>query len=124
MPRPLSPAALARLDRMLATREAELGATLRASAAARPEAAPTQVDDFKQVASDEAQGLVDDAAAAIAAAELDDVLAARHRMAHGGYGECLDCGEPIDERRLLARPAAPLCAACQAQLERSVALRH
>jgi DnaK suppressor protein len=123
MTTPLSRATLERLDRLLAGREAELDAMLQAGAAARPEAGPTQVDDFKQMAADEAQHLVDDAAAARAAAELDEVLAARHRIAHGGYGTCLECGEPIDERRLLAQPAAPLCAGCQAQLERAAALR-
>ena len=36
----------------------------------------------------------------------------------GDYGLCRECEEPIGYRRLLARPAAPFCLACQRANER------
>ncbi len=46
------------------------------------------------------------------------MVAALRRVDEGSYGLCLDCGEPIDERRLAALPATPFCTACQAIHER------
>lgn len=108
----------ARMDRRLQIREAELRDLIAAEAdLMRHEHDRNEVTDRKGVADDEAQALVDDALATRAAAELDSVLAARSRIAHGTYGACLSCGEPIDERRLLALPAAAHCTRCQADLE-------
>ncbi|MCA1982426.1 TraR/DksA family transcriptional regulator [Nocardioides nematodiphilus] len=42
-------------------------------------------------------------------AEIDAALA---RLDAGSYGVCEQCGEPIAEARLEARPAARLCIAC------------
>ncbi len=39
------------------------------------------------------------------------VLAALGRIATGTYGTCTVCGEPIEEARLAADPAAPTCRA-------------
>jgi DnaK suppressor protein len=36
----------------------------------------------------------------------------------GGYGICNNCGQPIDYRRLKARPTAVLCIDCQRKQER------
>lgn len=36
----------------------------------------------------------------------------------GNYGECRRCEEPIGYARLQARPEAPFCIGCQAELER------
>ena len=33
------------------------------------------------------------------------------------YGQCLECGEPIAERRLRAKPHAALCVECQREEE-------
>jgi DnaK suppressor protein len=41
---------------------------------------------------------------------IDEALA---RIADGSYGTCIDCDEPIDERRLEAVPEAARCTACQ-----------
>ena len=38
---------------------------------------------------------------------------AQDRLMDGRYGSCLDCGDQIDSKRLLADPAASLCIACQ-----------
>jgi DnaK suppressor protein len=77
-----------------------------------------EVGDFKDAAAEESIANVDQAQAAHAAQELGQVQAALRRVADGTYGECLDCGDPIDLRRLAALPATPYCAACQSVHER------
>ena len=47
-------------------------------------------------------------------ADIDQALL---RMDEGGYGICVRCGLPIDERRLEALPTARYDAACQAAIE-------
>lgn len=42
--------------------------------------------------------------------QIDAALA---RIAAGSYGTCLECEEPIDERRLESLPEAELCTVCQ-----------
>ena len=39
--------------------------------------------------------------------------------AHGGYGLCEDCHQPIGEERLAALPTSTRCVACQAAWEHS-----
>ena len=56
----------------------------------------------------QAQALLDQAVAALG--ELD---AARERQRAGTYGDCADCGEPIGDERLAARPAALRCIRCE-----------
>ncbi len=36
----------------------------------------------------------------------------------GAYGKCESCGEPIEAKRLLARPVASLCIDCKDEQER------
>lgn len=50
--------------------------------------------------------------------ELRDVEAALQRFSRGTYGNCIDCGEPIQPARLAVNPAASRCAACQIAYER------
>lgn len=47
--------------------------------------------------------------------EIDDAL---RKFADGTYGRCATCGQPIAEKRLLARPEATHCIECQSKLER------
>ena len=47
-------------------------------------------------------------------ADIDQALM---RIDEGGYGICLRCEQPIDERRLEALPAARYDAACQTLIE-------
>lgn len=49
---------------------------------------------------------------------LQQVDAALRRLADDSYGECANCGDAIDPRRLEAKPEAPLCVACQSARER------
>lgn len=43
---------------------------------------------------------------------------ALQRIEEGTYGYCEECGEPIEEGRLLAKPFAVLCVRCQEEKER------
>jgi DnaK suppressor protein len=47
-------------------------------------------------------------------ADIDQALL---RMDEGGYGMCVRCSKPIDERRLEALPTARYDAVCQAAIE-------
>jgi len=108
---------LSRFSALLAQREAELRAVLRAAADVAEHASDVsegEVVDFKDMAVEETQAVVEQAKAGQAAHELEQMVAARRRLADGSYGECLDCGEPIDVRRLMALPATPYCTHCQA----------
>ena len=40
------------------------------------------------------------------------------RIDSGEFGECEDCGEPIGEARLKARPVTTLCIECKTEQER------
>jgi len=44
--------------------------------------------------------------------ELQRIAAALRRLDSGEYGDCQDCGEPIDVRRLEMDPGATLCIRC------------
>jgi len=46
--------------------------------------------------------------------KIDEALA---RMDAGTFGECEDCEEPIEPRRLEARPMSTLCIACKEKQE-------
>jgi DnaK suppressor protein len=67
---------------------------------------------FELDAVDLAQSLRDDA-------ELKRIDAALARLADGSYGECPDCGDPIDAARLHAEPTALRCTNCQIRFERT-----
>lgn len=117
----------ARFSQSLATREAELSGILRAvdqRSEASGQAARNEVEDFKDVANEQTQSVVDDAQAEQAAHELEQVLAARQRLADGSFGICLDCGMPLDLRRLDVLPWTPCCTACQATREKAQPARH
>jgi DnaK suppressor protein len=107
------------LAAMLRLRAAELRALLLQHAGAAVGASdPPDVLDFKDVAAEDRQALIDEVTLAHASAELHQIVMALRRVDDGSYGECQDCGEPIDERRLFAMPATPFCTACQAIHER------
>jgi DnaK suppressor protein len=60
----------------------------------------------------------ENAAVAREVRELRDIEAARVRIADGEAGACVDCDEEIPFARLLARPTAARCVACQERHER------
>jgi DnaK suppressor protein len=52
------------------------------------------------------------------AAEVQLLRHALAKFEDGSYGLCEMCGQPIGESRLLAKPEAKLCIACQTRAER------
>ena len=102
----------------LRQRQAELRATLQAAVDQASGAMPGDVLDFKDVAAEDTRAQIDEVAQAHAAGELEQIAAALRRVDAGTYGQCEDCGEVIDERRLRALPATAFCTACQAIHER------
>ncbi len=50
--------------------------------------------------------------------ELKLIDGALVRIERGEYGACIDCGEPISERRLENFPYAARCIVCQEALEK------
>jgi len=50
--------------------------------------------------------------------QLRAVSDALNRIEHGSYGTCADCGAPIPEGRLDARPEAARCVNCQGKRDR------
>jgi DnaK suppressor protein len=104
----------------LAQREAELSAILRASDALTEglaEERSGEVVDFKDVAEQQSEAMLNEAKAENAAHEFEQVLAAQRRLENHSYGLCLRCGEAIDLRRLQAMPEATYCTSCQAAYE-------
>jgi DnaK suppressor protein len=59
-----------------------------------------------------------EAVLALARRQRSDVLAALQRIDLGTYGTCVDCGGPVPEGRLEAKPEAARCVACQGKLDR------
>lgn len=53
---------------------------------------------------------------------LRQIHAALARIDAGTYGYCLECGEPIPEKRLHALPWAPHCIECQELLDEQLRL--
>src|SRR6516164_1057765 len=51
--------------------------------------------------------------------KVDEAL---RRIEEGSFGECEECGEDIELRRLEARPTATLCVSCKEEQERKEVL--
>ncbi len=118
-----APALVAHFSQALAQREQELRAMLSGGTLDQGNG-QHEVTDFKDVAAEQSAAAVNDVKAEHLAQELEQVLAARRRLQEHTYGLCLDCGEPIDPRRLEALPATPYCTACQAAHERPASVRR
>jgi RNA polymerase-binding protein DksA len=50
---------------------------------------------------------------------LSSINQALERVENGGYGDCLNCGQPISRDRLEAVPHAVLCITCKANEEKA-----
>ena len=109
---------LRQLTSQLRERQVELRTLLQAAnGAGMADEGAGEVVDFKDMAAEDTRAVVDEVAHAHAAEELAQIAAALRRVEAGSYGQCEDCGEPIDERRLAALPAARFCTDCQAIVE-------
>jgi DnaK suppressor protein len=49
--------------------------------------------------------------------QLGLVRQALERLHDGSFGECMQCGQPIGDKRLEALPWTPYCIACQEKIE-------
>jgi DnaK suppressor protein len=58
------------------------------------------------------------AAVELVVAQRTEVLAALVRVDDGSYGRCVDCGNPVPDARLDARPATSRCVPCQSKRDR------
>jgi len=80
------------------------------------------VADYPQDPADAGTNLAesDRAEAILAAAKARRVLIveALARLDDGSYGLCFDCGRPVPEGRLEAKPEAARCVTCQAKRDR------
>jgi DnaK suppressor protein len=54
---------------------------------------------------------------------ISKIKEALERIEDGTYGLCEACGEPIGEKRLLARPVTTLCIDCKARQEKQERVR-
>jgi DnaK suppressor protein len=83
---------------------------------------PASRADFPQDDADAGTSLAEggraEAVLASAMSQRTQILAALGRIQDGSYGTCADCGRPIPEGRLEARPEASRCVACQSKRDR------
>jgi DnaK suppressor protein len=59
-----------------------------------------------------------EAAVESARVQRSEVMAALARVQDGSYGKCVDCGQPVPEGRLEARPTTARCVPCQGKRDR------
>jgi DnaK suppressor protein len=69
-------------------------------------------DDFEEQAADLDDDVVLMSLSRAGRTEANLIAAALKRIEDGTYGKCMDCGEDIPERRLLALPEAERCVRC------------
>jgi len=116
---PASPAA-AHVRAALREREARLRAEVDATRS-RADADPLRVARESTDRGEEAEAQVEngisDAEVARDVGELRAIAEALARLEAGQYGQCKDCDELIDERRLAAEPFAVRCTTCQGRFE-------
>lgn len=55
--------------------------------------------------------------------EILNIDEALERLRQGQYGQCLECGEPIDIERLELRPYTRFCIACKTRMEKEESLK-
>lgn len=86
------------------------------------------VTDYPQDPADAGSNLAEsDRAEAILTAAKQRrllVLDALARLDGGKYGQCVDCGKPVPEGRLEAKPEAARCLACQSKRDGRDRLRR
>ncbi len=109
------------LAELLHERQAELRARLTRLEDEAQEMGEDSRPRYSNHPADEAVDLLDragrDAVARVLLDDMAQVDRALDRLAHGSYGLCDDCGQPIPPKRLEARPTATLCVSCQAKRE-------
>jgi DnaK suppressor protein len=109
-----------RLERMLA----DLDSTARTLEAEGAGDTSSELSHLDQHPADEASQVADRqveaAVLGTVAGQRAAVTEALRRLDAGSYGVCVDCGRPIPEGRLAARPEAVRCVEDQAKHEAAV----
>ncbi|MGV9308567.1 MULTISPECIES: TraR/DksA family transcriptional regulator [unclassified Nonomuraea] len=100
-----------RLEGMLAELDRSIGVLRGDPVAVADRSAADAGSDLTD--SDRAQAML-----SVATAHRGAIVAALKRLDEGTYGDCVDCGRPVPEGRLEARPEAARCVQCQAKRER------
>jgi len=72
---------------------------------------PVSEDFSEQAVEREGEEVLEDLGAA-GLQEIRMIEAALDRIAHGTYGICVVCGDPIGEERLDVLPQTPMCRDC------------
>jgi RNA polymerase-binding transcription factor DksA len=98
-----------RFEKMLQEREAYLARTLER--VERELVEPASKDDEERATEREGDEVLESLGSA-SVSELRAVRAALKRIREGTYGECVNCGDEIAERRLEIIPHAARCARC------------
>jgi DnaK suppressor protein len=118
----LTPQNIKTLTDLLDKRELTLQQEVRAAKEAeadRPGAISPQVDDEVAGGQEHLMRGIQHVELLRDQEELREIENARERLAHGSYGECVDCTKDIPFARLQAQPMAARCIACQEKYERT-----
>ncbi|MEV0346330.1 TraR/DksA C4-type zinc finger protein [Nonomuraea sp. NPDC050680] len=99
------------LEKMLADLDRSIGVLQGDPVAIRDHSAADAGSDLTD--ADRAQAML-----TVATAQRRSVIEALKRVDEGTYGRCVDCGKPVPEGRLEARPDAARCVECQGRQER------
>ena len=102
----LTPTERSRYRGILLARLGELDARLHGIA---EELLSHQSKDWQDLATEREQDEVLTSMGEEGRAEIRAILAALQRIDKGEYGDCVTCGEPISEARLILLPATPFC---------------
>jgi DnaK suppressor protein len=97
------------LDRSIAVLQGERPA---------PEDGPSNVPDPSDAGANLSETERTAAVLHSAQQQRGNIVAALTRVQDGTYGDCVDCGKPVPDGRLEARPDASRCVACQAKHDR------
>ncbi|GAA4980898.1 DnaK suppressor protein [Nonomuraea thailandensis] len=100
-----------RLEEMLAELDRSIGVLQGDPVAVREHSAADAGSDLTD--ADRAQAMI-----TAATAQRQAIMEALKRIDEGVYGRCVDCGSPVPEGRLEARPEAARCVQCQGKRER------
>ncbi|MEO8250252.1 MAG: TraR/DksA family transcriptional regulator [Burkholderiales bacterium] len=105
------------LRKQLDQRASELEAEVAAKQQRQPANDPHEMTDQQEESTSKVRAEVRSAEIDRDLAELRDISLAREQIDAGTYGECVDCGKNIDEKRLAAQLTALRCIACQEKFE-------
>jgi DnaK suppressor protein len=100
-----------RLEKILADLDRSIGVLQGDPVAIREHSAADAGSDLTD--ADRAQAML-----TVATTQRSAVIEALKRVDEGTYGMCVDCGKPVPEGRLEARPEASRCVGCQGKRER------